>query len=137
LKEVGNIVDKFHVSYEEKAQIKIALAEAANRQEELTQRGIESRFQAVTRIIQAEMAQGDTYTKRARPTVVYAGLILFAVQVVSQFWGVEIQVPPDFTYAWAGVVGVWMIGRSYEKAQGAGTVSGLITGTKPLAVPEL
>lgn len=131
VKEIGGIVDQFHVSDQEKAEIKVKLTEAANRQAEVMQQGVQARFEAVTRIIQAEMAQGDTYTKRARPTVVYAGLVLFGVQVVAQFWGIQLQVPPDFTYAWAGVVGVWMIGRSYEKAKGGPSkASSIVTGSE-------
>jgi len=137
VKEVGDVVDEFHTSDEEKAQIKVKVMEAANRQAEVMQQGIQSRFEAVTKIIQAEMAQGDSYTKRARPTVVYAGLVMFFVQLFAQFTGVTVEVPPDFTYAWAGVVGVWMIGRTYEKAKGPGSKSALLTGTQVPGVPEL
>lgn len=134
---IGSVVDKFHLSKEEKAQIQIALEDAANRQFAIIEQSVQARYEAVTKIIQAEMASGDSYTKRARPTVVYFGLVLFGVQVIGQFFGREIVIPPDFTYAWAGIVGVWMIGRSYEKVQGPGGRSKWVTGSATPPAPDL
>jgi len=90
-------------------------------------------------IIVSEMAQGDSYTKRARPTIVYAGLaFIFMVHVVmpilSFFKGTpmptSITLPAEFWWAWTGVCGIWVIGRSAEKRGAEGAVISAITGSK-------
>jgi len=91
-------------------------------------------------IIVSEMQQADEYTKRARPTLVYAGLLfIFLVHVVfpiaAFFAGKNmpnLSLPAEFWWAWTGVCGIWIVGRSAEKrgATGlAGKIAGAITGT--------
>lgn len=99
-------------------------------------------------IIVAEMAQADTFTKRARPSVVYMGLVFIGLvhvvfPMVFYFAGLfkatmpilpQLTLPQEFWWAWTGVCSVWMIGRSAEKtAQAKGAVSkvlSMITGSK-------
>jgi len=76
-----------------------------------------------TRTIEAEMSQGDNYTKRARPTLVYSGLAMFflefIVRAVLVIRGLEMPegtiVPAPFINGWTIAVSVWMVGRSFEK----------------------
>jgi hypothetical protein len=76
-----------------------------------------------TRTIEAEMAQGDNYTKRARPTLVYSGLVMFflefIIRAVLTLRGLSMPegtiVPGPFIIGWSGAVSVWMVGRSAEK----------------------
>jgi hypothetical protein len=113
---------------------------------------------ATQEIIVAEMAQGDTYTKRARPTVVYAGLgfILFvyilipvivkismiallfmrsAAEIATMKDGIgqfselaSLTLPSEFWWAWSGVVGIWSIGRTFERKGQNGAVIEAIVG---------
>jgi hypothetical protein len=117
---------------------------------------IARRDDAKSRIIVAELSQGDNYTKRARPTVVYGGLLMIAINYVLfpflarlaaasyLFSGAAGQVPQslinllspldlpgEFWAAWGGVVGTWVLGRSLEKRGATGNlgkIAGLITG---------
>jgi hypothetical protein len=78
---------------------------------------------AKAEIMKAELQQGDNYTKRARPTVVYAGLLFIFLNYVifpaiTFFTGrgmPQIQMPEAFWWAWSSVVGVYSIGRTVEK----------------------
>lgn len=87
-------------------------------------------------IIVAEMSQGDNYTKRARPTVVYSGLaFIFVVYVafpmVAFFSGQAmptLQLPGEFWWAWGGVVSVWTMGRSMEKRGVGGKLTKMVIG---------
>ena len=80
--------------------------------------------QAGKEIIVAEMQQGDPYTKRAKPTLVYVGLFfIFLVHVALPMWVFyagkpipELSLPEEFWYAWASVVGIWSLGRTFERA---------------------
>lgn len=89
-------------------------------------------------IIVAEMEQGDNYTKRARPTIVYAGLaFIFMVHVVLPYVAFfkdtpvsTLTLPSEFWWAWTGVCGIWVVGRTMEKRGAAGKIISMITGTK-------
>lgn len=87
-------------------------------------------------ILVAELQQGDAYTKRARPTVVYAGLaFIFLVHVLFPILSFytrsevpNLALPEAFWWAWSGVVGTWVVGRSFEKHGAQGKIINLITG---------
>lgn len=92
-------------------------------------------------IIVAEMQQADNFTKRARPMVVYAGLLfIFMIHVafpmITYYTKATIptvSLPDSFWWAWTGCVGIWMIGRTVEKsgtAGMAGDIAKMITGSK-------
>jgi len=89
-------------------------------------------------IIVAEMQQSDNFTKRARPTIVYAGLaFIFLVHVffpiAAYFTGKplpEISLPTEFWMAWGGVCSIWVIGRSAEKSGINSAIVKGITGGK-------
>ena len=111
-------------------------------------------------IIMSEMAQGDNYTKRARPTVVYAGLAFIGIvnvlipsiiKIILAGWILfgdpaemikvksamkeldsltSLQLPGEFWFAWSSVVGIWAIGRSAEKRGVANKIVEMITGSK-------
>lgn len=89
-------------------------------------------IRAKERIMVAELTQGDTYTKRARPTVVYAGLVMLLLcYVLPPYFGMkQIELPPEFFYVWGGIVSTWIIGRSAERKGAVGGLVGMITGNK-------
>lgn len=111
-------------------------------------------------IMVAEMQQGDNFTKRARPSIIYTGLAIVAlnyavfpiftwiVRCIALIGGVEVMdqipappqlnLPVAFWGTWGGVAGVYAIGRTAEKKGGTNnqvmnTLISLITGNKPLA----
>jgi hypothetical protein len=123
---------------------------------------VANRDTAKSNIMVAEMQQSDLYTKRARPTLVYAGLLMifinyvlfpFVARMVGAFsdtMTVEVAktltaplaLPTEFWAAWGGVCSVWVLGRSVEKrgvsaTSNLGKVVGLITGNKGLSASEL
>ena len=91
-------------------------------------------------IMLAELSQGDNFTKRARPAVVYAGLFFILLihvvaPLVAFFHGdmanlEKLKLPDEFWWAWTGVVSVWVFGRSYEKVNSPSVISQAITGNK-------
>lgn len=104
-----------------------------------------ARDESKKEVMVAELNQGDLYTKRARPTVVYFGLLVILVNHVLNPWTAyfismfmadapglpNIQLPGEFWIAWGGICSVWCIGRSAEKIKASGTlgkIANLITG---------
>jgi hypothetical protein len=81
-------------------------------------------------IMTAEMAQEDKFTKRGRPTIIYAGLAFIGINYVFfpiLAWTVlmfkdaaialpQITLPPEFWMAWGGAVSIYILGRSSEKS---------------------
>jgi hypothetical protein len=109
-------------------------------------------------IIVAEMQQGDPYTKRARPSVVYFGLVFIGlvhvlfpmaakIFVIVSLWRDQgntllettatrvldltaITLPSEFWWAWGSVVSIWSIGRSAERRGMANKLVEMVTGGK-------
>jgi hypothetical protein len=114
-------------------------AQAQVQVQEMVEKRDASLIDAQKSIIVSEMQQADAYTKRARPTLVYAGLFfIFLVHVlfpIAAFFSDKpmpgsLTLPAEFWWAWSGVCGVWVLGRSAEKRGAAGKLLGMITGGK-------
>lgn len=116
---------------------------------------IRAELSAKERVMVAELQQSDNYTKRARPTVVYAGLAFIAFNyVLVPFLGLivglivgsvgingvtsddlatvtkPLELPVEFWTAWGGICATWVIGRSAEKRGDRNKLVTAITGTK-------
>jgi len=90
----------------------------------------------------AELNQSDKYTKRARPTVVYFGLVFIFLEILgvriillNHFGAADLvsdstSVLQFFFTAWGGVVGVYAAGRSMEKRGISNIFTKISTGTK-------
>ena len=112
-----------------------ALLQARDSEIEQTMR---QELQTKERILVAELQQGSTYTKAARPTVVYYGLLAifcnYTLIPFLQWHGGEFpkpfDLPTEFWVAWGGIVGTWSIGRSAERRGARNKVTSLVTGNK-------
>ena len=114
---VKGIADEFHLSGEEKQAFQLKTQELLQSRLSELEQTARKELEAKERIITAEMNQADNYTKRARPTIVYAGLsfIFFNFTVAPVLGFGTLDLPTEFWVAWGGVVGTWSVGRSAEK----------------------
>lgn len=134
---IGEVADRFITTDDEKQQFQLQVEEMISQRQAAVEDSLQAELQAKERIIVAEMNQGDTYTKRARPTVVYAGLAIIAfnyclVPAVQSLGGGTLQpftLPVEFWMAWGGCVGIWTIGRSAEKRGTNNQATRLVTGS--------
>ena len=117
-----DLIDKSGLTKQEKLEFKVKFEEMALKQEKEIQKTIREKDKAAANIIVAEARQDDKYTKRARPTVIYVGIVLIIwayvmTPLLNQLWSLQINnsIPEFFWYSWAGVVGVYAGGRSFEK----------------------
>jgi len=136
VKGIGNIISQFHLSPDEQAKITLQAQQLVEKKFEELQNTIRTTIAERADIIKAELASGDNYTRRARPTIAYAGLlyiginqVLFpiAARIMSLFVNDPNKIkmltaalpalPTSFWTAWAGVVGSWVIGRTFEKTK--------------------
>ena len=130
--------DRFIQTKDEKAAFKLELEKIAQQAASELEQTMRQELQAKERIMVAELTQGDTYTKRARPTVVYFGLGVIAfnfclIPVVGYFaTGTEmpqLPLPAEFWYAWGGIVATWSVGRTMERRGAGNNLVNIITGS--------
>ena len=94
--KVGDTIDKFHLSGEEKQKLKMEMQKIIQQRESEIEETIRQELSSKERIMVAELQQGDDYTKRARPTVVYAGLLFIffnyiLVPVAQSILGADVE----------------------------------------------
>jgi len=132
VEKVGDIADKFHLSGEEKNEFKLQLEALLQKRDAEVEETIRTELGAKERVLVAELTQGDSYTKRARPTVVYAGLVMiFFNYTIAPIIGVgALELPVAFWGSWGGIVATWSIGRSAEKRGTRSKLTSAITGSK-------
>lgn len=134
---VGSVADKFITTQEDKMRFMVEFEQVLQRRDSEIEQTLRAEMTAKAQIIVAEMASGDNYTKRARPTVVYFGLwaIFFnymfipLVQMVSGMQVAAFDLPTEFWLAWGGIVGTWSLGRSAEKMGKANRGTEMLTGS--------
>ncbi len=142
VQSISNVADKFITTDDEKNAFMVEMEQVLQKRDSEIEQTIRAELNAKERIIVAEMSQGDNYTKRARPTVVYAGLVIIAfnycvvptLQSLLETDVAPFMLPAEFWMAWGGCVGIWSIGRSVEKRGSRNAVTQTVTGNKPVSI---
>ena len=121
LSAVKSVAQKFIGNPAQQQQFELEMETLLQKRESEIEQTLRQHMTMTQEVIKAEMAQGDTFTKRARPMLVYWGMALITVSyIVGLFKGQILPLPDNFWYAWGGVVSVWIAGRSAEKFRGKG-----------------
>ena len=81
-KGIADIVDQFKLTDDEKAKFELEMETLLQKATAELEQTMRAELQTKERILVAELNQGDNYTKRARPTVVYGGLGFIAINYV-------------------------------------------------------
>ena len=143
-----NVMDRFWPKSMDEGE----KASAAMELEKLIQARDTQLTQASRDIIVAEMQQGDKFTKRARPSIVYFGLLVIGwnymliptvnriLEWITIMQGKTIAImlfklspldlPAEFWAAWGMVCSVWSIGRTMERRGHTNKIVEMITGKK-------
>ena len=123
VKPVTSLVDDLVTSDEERLTIKNELTKLENDWKTKALDFEKNVIDKKAEVMIAELKQDDKFTKRARPTILYAGLVILATNHVLLPWvnhfignaPPTIDIPPEFWYAWGGVAGIYSFKRSDEK----------------------
>ena len=80
------------------------------------------------KVVERELEDGDLFTKRARPSIIYIGLFVILTEIFGiRFWmltwmdATEIVLKQSnamleyFLFTWGGLVTIYIGGRTYEK----------------------
>lgn len=137
---VAKIADQFITTDSERHEFRMQMESLLQKRELEIARTVRSENKAKQEILTSELNQDDKFTKRARPMMVYFGLMIIAANhmffpILSRLLGVETAplppLPVEFWAGWSGIVATWCIGRSAEKIGASNKVTRLITGQKP------
>jgi hypothetical protein len=133
---IGDTVKKFVTTEKDRMQLQLELETILQKRDSEVEQTIRAELNAKSEFIKAELEQGDNYTKRARPTILYSGVALVVVNSilgwVASFTGNDIptlNAPTEFWYAWGGMCSAYVIGRSAEKRGVRNKVTNLFTGS--------
>lgn len=137
VEKVTGLVDNVVTSDEERGEIKVKLKSISADIQKSMLDSMKAELSTKERILVTELTQGDKFTKRARPSVVYFGLVLIFINyclipAIQVFSGQAIQplpLPEYFWIAWGGIVATWSVGRSMEKRGGQNKATSIITGS--------
>ncbi|HEV2177366.1 MAG TPA: 3TM-type holin [Terriglobia bacterium] len=126
IKSIGDLIDQFHMSPEQKAQLGLDQAQLEERRDEIEAARDEALAAVQSKNITAETQSEDAYVRRARPTFLYMmilaigiDLIIFPVLSLATHHGLNILEIPG---AYLELFGVGFLGytgaRSWEKTRG-------------------
>ena len=138
--KLGGVVERFAAGHLGKKELALEMDKLVAERESDIEQTIRAELSAKESVIVAELAQGDGYTKRARPTVVYAGLAVLAINHVALPWAAHfsgqaipvIELPTAFWAGWSGIVVTWSIGRTMERRGSQNGFTKLATGSGAL-----
>ena len=141
MKDLRDLADEFFTSDEERQAFELKMEYLVQKRLSEVEQTVRMEMDARSKIIIAEMQQGDKFTKRARPSLIYFGLFIIFWNyclVPSSFFlfgaspTTELQLfelPIEFWAAWGGVVGIWSGGRTLERIGYKNKPLSLITGS--------
>ena len=120
---VTSVIDDVITNDEERMRAKAELEKVLQARHLKVLENAAATTEAQRDIVVAELQQDDLYTKRARPTVIYGGLVTLFLNEVLLPWLAHftataiptINLPSEFWWAWGGVVATYAVGRTMEK----------------------
>jgi len=127
-KSIGDLIEEFHLSPEDKAKLQQAAQELEVRREEIEAAREEALAQIQSQNITAETKSEDPYVRRARPTFLYVVIAAMAYSLIVAptinaclHKGLVAMQIPD---AYLELFGVAFLGytgaRTWEKTKGLG-----------------
>lgn len=136
--KVAGIADRFMQTPDEKAGFRLQVEQLLQQRDSEVEQTIRDTVNARMQVTVAELHQGDNYTKRARPTVVYFGLLVIfynycLIPTVQLIHGADLQpfaLPSEFWMAWGGVVATWSIGRDANRVIPRSRIAANLAGTR-------
>ncbi|MAF43728.1 MAG: hypothetical protein Unbinned7913contig1002_22 [Prokaryotic dsDNA virus sp.] len=135
VEKIGGTIRSFVTTDNDRMAMQIQVEKILQETGNQIEQTVRQEMQSKERIITSELSQGDDFTKRARPTVVYYGLVAITIDLVARYAGhftgnpiPETMLPTEFWVAWGGIVSTWVIGRSAEKRGQTNKMVNFITG---------
>lgn len=137
LGEIGKVIKAFVTTDKDRLELQSKMEEILQKRDSEIEQTIRAEMSAKERILVAELTQGDNFTKRARPTILYSGVVFIGINnvvfpIVSYFAGMgvpHLELPQEFWWTWGSISSVYAIGRSAEKRGVRSKLTSLITGS--------
>ena len=118
VEDISDVADKWITTTDEKKQFELETERIVSQRMAEVEETTRTEINATAEIIKAELTQDDLFTKRARPSLIYGGMLAIVVNYIGLplFGHAIVDLPEEFFWAWGGAVGVYTFGRSQEKA---------------------
>ena len=134
--KIAGVIDELHLSAEEKLKLQNRVQELNNQAAQTAATLAAAELSSRAEIIKAEMQSGDKWTSRARPMIIYSGLVMTFILYIllpTLAWLInkpmpELALPAEFWWAWGTAVSVYATGRSAEKLGIKSKLTSVITG---------
>lgn len=121
LDSIKGIIEQFHISPEDKAKLQAQL-EAQKEQFDAAENDYNAKLNDIAgQNIRTEEQSGDKFTERARPAVIWVGLLMFfwnycLVPTAGIRWHVPaLPIPDSFAEIWGVVVTGYVFSRTADK----------------------
>jgi hypothetical protein len=132
----ASIIEALQSGKIKKAEAETMLQELKDKELARTHEDFAVELGAKERIMIAELEQGDNFTKRARPFVIYTGPVIVVLLILMHYVCVFAKIPipptPDFVPwylgAWASYGSIYAVGRTIEKYGGGSNLTKMVTG---------
>jgi hypothetical protein len=123
LSAAKSLISEFHLSEEDRIKFELEMQKLLSEASSQLQQSFRQELESREKIITAEMASGDKFTRWARPAIVWSGLVFILITNVllpcyaflSGDMIPDLSLDPKFWDAWTVVVSVWAGGRTLEK----------------------
>ena len=120
---VGGVVDKFVTTDKDKMKLKIELEALLQQRLKELEETYRAELQLKERVMVAELRQSDLFTKRARPALIWSGLVFVCfnyclVPLLQLAFSVPVEpfiLPEAWWMAWGGAVSVYTVSRTVDK----------------------
>lgn len=146
VEKIGGAIRSFVTTDKDRIALQIKIEEILKQRDLAIEETVRAELNAKAEILKAELAQGDNYTKRARPSVIYFGLFYIFwnymfIPTIFAFLKTEIPsfppLPVQFWYAWGGICSTYVVGRSMEKRGMVSKAVDVVTGGKSTAIQKM
>lgn len=135
---IGKVMQSATMSAAEKAYISQDMSKSAVELEKEFSEAYKVELATRAEIIKTEMMQSDKFTKRARPAVVYVFLtmtflnytVLPFIASIFKLTDLQLVIPSEAWSAFKIVLGVYVVGRTFEKSSGINKITSAINKTK-------
>lgn len=121
--KIGGVIERVGAGHLGKKELRLEIEKLLSAEKQLMHDAIMAELAVKEKVMVAELTQDDPYTKRTRPYVIRHGFHLVAAMIVVHAVAAALGKPIPvsdlelwFVGSWAGLTGVYKIGRSAEKA---------------------
>ena len=136
---VGGAVERFAAGHLGKKELTLEVEKLVAARDSEIEKTLQAELGAKERIMVAELTQGDKFTKRARPMILYSGPVIViavsAMHYIAFYMGMEPPPMPEiltwFMGTWGAIGSTYVVSRTMDKRGNGNKLTKMLTGGTP------